>query len=66
MNFLTVQSRRIEFVRLQAKKTNPNNPAIVMLYEGLGSIALRRDFPQHAADATGCSLALLLRQVRPP
>jgi len=61
MDFLTVQSRRIEFVRLQAKKTNPNSPAIVMLHEGLGSIAMWRDFPQQVADATGCEVVLYSR-----
>jgi len=65
MDFLTVQSRRIEFVRLKANKTdknaNTNTPTIVMLHEGLGSIAMWRDFPQQVADATGCEVLLYSR-----
>lgn len=61
MNFLTVQSRRIEYVRLQAKKANVLTPTIVMLHEGLGSISMWRDFPQQVADATGCEVLVYSR-----
>ncbi|MBI3150211.1 MAG: alpha/beta hydrolase [Betaproteobacteria bacterium] len=30
-------------------------PPLVMLHEGLGSVAMWRDFPQRLADATGCA-----------
>ena len=30
------------------------NPVIVMLHEGLGCLALWRDFPERVAKATGC------------
>jgi pimeloyl-ACP methyl ester carboxylesterase len=56
MDFLTVQSRRMEYVRLRPKCPRPNAATIVMLHEGLGSIALWRDFPQHLSDATGCEV----------
>lgn len=61
MDFLSVQSRRIEYVRLQAKKPKAHTPIIVMLHEGLGSIALWREFPQQVADATGCELLVYSR-----
>ncbi len=61
MNFLTVQSRRIEYVRLQAEKPNVDSPTIVMLHEGLGSIAMWRDFPQQVANATGCDVLVYSR-----
>jgi pimeloyl-ACP methyl ester carboxylesterase len=56
LDFLTVQARRIEYVRLQAKKPKAQSPAIVMLHEGLGSIAMWKNFPQQVADATGCEV----------
>ncbi|KZY41969.1 alpha/beta hydrolase, partial [Roseovarius sp. HI0049] len=31
-----------------------DNPVIVMLHEGLGCLALWRDFPERVAQATGC------------
>ena len=61
MNFLTVRSRRIEYLRLHANKPKPQTPIIVMLHEGLGSIAMWRDFPQQVADATGCELLVYSR-----
>lgn len=61
MNFLTVQSRRIEFVRLHPGKPRPVAPTIVMLHEGLGSIGMWRDFPQQVADATGCEVLVYSR-----
>jgi pimeloyl-ACP methyl ester carboxylesterase len=61
LDFLTVQSRRIEYVRLQAKKPKAQTPTIVMLHEGLGSIAMWRDFPQQVADATGSEVLVYSR-----
>src|SRR5271169_3510892 len=43
--------------RLETLWINPREPAsqtIVMLHEGLGSIALWKDFPQRLAARTGC------------
>lgn len=59
--FLRVQSRRIEYVRLQPKAAKPHRPPIVMLHEGLGSIAMWRDFPQQVADATDCEVVVYSR-----
>jgi len=61
MAFLTVQSRRIEYIRLQSSTPKAHTPTIVMLHEGLGSIAMWRDFPQQVADATGCELLVYSR-----
>jgi pimeloyl-ACP methyl ester carboxylesterase len=33
-----------------------DRPTIVMLHEGLGSVALWKDFPQHLASRTGCGV----------
>ena len=61
MAFLTVQSRRIEYARRHAKQPKAHTPTIVMLHEGLGSIAMWRDFPQQVADATGCEVVVYSR-----
>jgi pimeloyl-ACP methyl ester carboxylesterase len=36
-------------------------PTIVLLHEGLGSVALWRDFPQELAEATGCGVFVYSR-----
>lgn len=61
MQFVTVQGHRLEYVRLPSAHPRPNAPAIVFLHEGLGSIAMWRDFPQRVADATGCEAVLFSR-----
>ena len=61
LDFLTIQTRRIEYVRLQAKKPKAQTPTIIMLHEGLGSIAMWRDFPQQVADVTGCEVLVYSR-----
>lgn len=61
MPFLTIKSRRIEYVRLQAQETEAQTPTIVMLHEGLGSIAMWQGFPQQVADATGCEVLVYSR-----
>jgi pimeloyl-ACP methyl ester carboxylesterase len=61
IEFLTIQNRRIEFVRLPSAHPQPLAPAIVFLHEGLGSLAMWRDFPQRVADATGCEAIVYSR-----
>ncbi len=61
MNFHTIQSRRIETLRLPAAQPREQAPAIVFLHEGLGSLAMWRDFPQQIADATGCEAIVYSR-----
>jgi pimeloyl-ACP methyl ester carboxylesterase len=59
----TAESHRGEVIaggkRLETQWTPPsldNAPTIVMLHEGLGSIALWKDFPQQLAARTGCGV----------
>ena len=61
MSFITVQGHRIEFVRLPSAHPMEGYPSIVFLHEGLGSVAMWRDFPQIVADATGCESVVYSR-----
>lgn len=61
MHTVTVQGRRLEYVRLPAARPRPGAPAMVFLHEGLGSVSLWRDFPQRVADATGCEAVVYSR-----
>lgn len=51
MAFLTVAGRRIEYVRIPGDAARPT---LVFLHEGLGSVAMWKDFPARVAEATGC------------
>ncbi|MDX9817592.1 MAG: alpha/beta hydrolase [Desulfococcus multivorans] len=61
MNFVTVQGRRIEVARLSSARPRQGYPTIVFLHEGLGSVAMWRDFPQQVADAVGCDAVVYSR-----
>ncbi len=52
MAFVTVQGRRLEYEFIPA--SGDGAPVIVFLHEGLGSLALWRDFPRQLVAATGC------------
>lgn len=39
----------------------PDRPTLVMLHEGLGSVAMWRDFPARVAEATGCRVLVYSR-----
>jgi pimeloyl-ACP methyl ester carboxylesterase len=54
-----VDRRRLEALRIAAR--NPEPPAIVMLHEGLGSVAHWRDFPFVLAEATGSAVFIYSR-----
>jgi pimeloyl-ACP methyl ester carboxylesterase len=56
---ITVDGKRLETFRHPA--TQANTPTIVMLHEGLGSIALWKDFPEQVAAATGCGVLIYSR-----
>jgi hypothetical protein len=43
---------RLEYVGFAARRAH--RPALIFLHEGLGSVALWRDFPAAVANATGC------------
>jgi pimeloyl-ACP methyl ester carboxylesterase len=53
-----VDDKRLETLFFAAAA---DTPAIVMLHEGLGSIAMWKDFPDRVADATGCSVLVYSR-----
>lgn len=49
---VVVQGLRLEYLDLPASR--PGGPVLVLLHEGLGCVAMWRDFPQRLAAATGC------------
>jgi pimeloyl-ACP methyl ester carboxylesterase len=49
--YLHVESTRLEYLEIEAAR--PGLPSIVMLHEGLGSVALWQGFPAALAKATG-------------
>src|SRR5712692_6587909 len=56
--FLTINGKRLETLRYPPAGTDPT---IVMLHEGLGSIAMWKDFPERVAEATGCGVLVYSR-----
>jgi pimeloyl-ACP methyl ester carboxylesterase len=48
--FIDIGGQRVEYARLAGA---PSMSTLVFLHEGLGSMAMWRDFPQRVADATG-------------
>jgi len=57
--FVTVCSRRIEYERIEVGSAG--RPTLVFLHEGLGSIAMWRDFPSRVTHATGCNALVYSR-----
>jgi pimeloyl-ACP methyl ester carboxylesterase len=53
-----VDGKRLETLLLSAAA---NAPVIVMLHEGLGSVAMWREFPERVAEATGCGVLVYSR-----
>lgn len=54
MSLIRAGGHQLEVRRFHPVPARDEGPAIVMLHEGLGSVAMWRDFPQRLADATGC------------
>lgn len=52
MKHIVVDGLRLEYVEHPARR--PGLPEILMLHEGLGCVAMWRDFPQRLAATTGC------------
>jgi pimeloyl-ACP methyl ester carboxylesterase len=52
-HWVEVCGRRLEYERIEVAPAG--RPTLVFLHEGLGSIAMWRDFPARAAHATGCN-----------
>src|SRR3979490_2601044 len=57
------QFRTVDGKRLETLLYPPSAPdaTIVMLHEGLGSVAMWKDFPQQVAEATGCGVLVYSR-----
>src|SRR5258708_7819907 len=60
MAFATVQGQRLEVERIAAARANA--PTLVFLHEGLGSVALWRDFRVTLAARTGAGALVYSRQ----
>ncbi|MCB1937604.1 MAG: alpha/beta hydrolase [Rhodocyclaceae bacterium] len=52
-DFVEVGADRIEIVRIGA--TDASRPTLVFVHEGLGCVAMWRDFPQQLCARTGCA-----------
>ena len=61
MKQIQVGNTRLEYVRLPSAHPREGAPSIVFLHEGLGSVAMWRDFPQKVADASGCEAVVYSR-----
>lgn len=58
--YVEVGDARLEYKRIPA--TLPSRAPIVLLHEGLGSIAMWRDFPERVAAATGAETVVYSRR----
>lgn len=56
---VVVDGRRLETLWIEPKEDRQHT--IVMLHEGLGSVALWKEFPQRVADRTGCGVLVYSR-----
>lgn len=59
MAFVEINGHRIEYAEIAAK--NPGRPTLILLHEGLGSLAMWREFPVRLAHATGCRIVTYSR-----
>jgi pimeloyl-ACP methyl ester carboxylesterase len=59
MPFIEVCAQRIEYEHVAVAAST--RPTLVFLHEGLGSVAMWRDFPSRVAHATGCDALLYSR-----
>ena len=59
MPFVTVCSHSLEHERVAV--TRADRPTLVFLHEGLGSVAMWRDFPSRVAHATNCNALVYSR-----
>jgi pimeloyl-ACP methyl ester carboxylesterase len=58
-DFIAIDGHRLENLWIEPRDANA--PPIVMLHEGLGSVALWKDFPQRLAERTGCGVLVYSR-----
>ena len=59
IRFVEVCGHRLEYVEIPAHQVH--RPPLVFLHEGLGSVAMWRDFPARVATATGCRTVVYSR-----
>jgi pimeloyl-ACP methyl ester carboxylesterase len=59
VRFVDVSGHRLEYVDIAAHQVH--RPPLVFLHEGLGSVAMWRDFPAKVAAATGCRTVVYSR-----
>jgi pimeloyl-ACP methyl ester carboxylesterase len=57
--FIKASGRNLEYQLIPAHQIN--RPTLVLLHEGLGSVAMWRDFPARLAAATGCRILVYSR-----
>lgn len=57
--FFTIEGARLEYQRIGAQQVGL--PTLVFLHEGLGCVALWKDFPARVAAATGCEVLVFSR-----
>jgi len=57
--FVEVAGHRLEVERIETAA--PTRPTLVLLHEGLGSVAMWRDFPGRLAHAAGCNALVYSR-----
>ena len=60
--FLTVEGTRLEWRRVTPLEPRSGGPTLVLLHEGLGCVAMWKDFPEALALATGCPVFLWSRR----
>ncbi len=53
---LPAEGKRLEVLRFKPRRGVAPHPAIILLHEGLGSVAMWRDFPGLLAEKTGCEV----------
>jgi pimeloyl-ACP methyl ester carboxylesterase len=59
MAFITLREHRLEYTLIRVAE---EAPTLVFLHEGLGSLAMWRDFPGQVAAATGCNALVYSRR----
>ncbi len=59
MPFVEINGHRLEYAEIAPRRASA--PALVLLHEGLGSLAMWRDFPAKLARATGCRTVVYSR-----
>ena len=59
LRFVDVHGHRLECIDIAAQR--PGRPPLLFLHEGLGSVAMWRDFPARIAAVTGCRTVVYSR-----